>query len=128
MRIRADKPLVLATYAQDRTLGAFILIDRLTNETLALGVVDDVDPTDLRVSDGAETPTRPDLWRRLLAPSDGTAETLAEALSWRIVSALLVTALAGALTESAGFAFVAGAADFTLRLLFRAAHRTTFGA
>jgi bifunctional enzyme CysN/CysC len=126
MRIRADKPLVLATYARDRTLGAFILIDRLTNETLALGVIDDVDPTDLRVSDGAEAPARPDLWRRLLAPTDGSAETLAEALSWRIVSALLVAALAGALTENAAFAFLAGAADFTLRLLFRAAHRVTF--
>ncbi|WP_294645320.1 sulfate adenylyltransferase subunit CysN [uncultured Aureimonas sp.] len=34
-----DKPLVATTYAESRELGAFILIDQLTNETVALGIV-----------------------------------------------------------------------------------------
>ncbi|KQQ79722.1 sulfate adenylyltransferase subunit CysN [Aureimonas sp. Leaf324] len=34
-----DKPLVATTYGESRELGAFILIDQLTNETVALGIV-----------------------------------------------------------------------------------------
>ncbi|MDB5642810.1 MAG: hypothetical protein JWN07_2127 [Hyphomicrobiales bacterium] len=126
VRVRAEKPLVMATYAQDRVLGAFILIDRLTNETVALGVIDEVNPVDLLASGGAQSQARPDLWRRLLAPADDTPETLAEAVSWRIVSALVVCALAAVLTQSAVVALLAGVADFIVRLLLRAAHRDVF--
>ncbi len=38
--LTCDKSLVMADYRQDRDLGAFILIDRLTNQTAALGVVE----------------------------------------------------------------------------------------
>ncbi|MBB3999773.1 sulfate adenylyltransferase subunit CysN [Aureimonas pseudogalii] len=37
-----DRPPVSTTYAESRELGAFILIDQLTNETVALGVVTSV--------------------------------------------------------------------------------------
>ena len=126
VRIRSEKPLVLATYSQDRTLGAFILIDRLTNETVALGVIDEVNPADLPQGQAAVARKAPDLWRRLLAPADSSSETLAEALSWRIVSALIVTLLAAVVTETPWIALLAGAADFTLRLVLRAAHRDLF--
>jgi sulfate adenylyltransferase subunit 1 (EFTu-like GTPase family) len=126
VRIRAEKPLVLATYSQDRTLGAFILIDRLTNETLALGVIDAVNPVDLPQGDAFDTRKKPALWRRLLAPAANPSEMLAEALSWRIVSALIVTLLAALVTHTAWIALLAGAADFALRLVLRAAHRDVF--
>ena len=35
-----DKPLIAVDYATDRTLGALILVDRMTNQTVALGVVE----------------------------------------------------------------------------------------
>jgi len=35
-----DRPIVASEYAEDRELGGFILIDRWTNETMALGLVD----------------------------------------------------------------------------------------
>ncbi len=35
-----DKPLVATDYAANRELGAFVLIDRMTNQTVALGVVE----------------------------------------------------------------------------------------
>jgi sulfate adenylyltransferase large subunit len=126
VRIRSEKPLVLAAYAQDRTLGAFILIDRLTNETVALGVIDEVNPADLPKGETTFARKTPDLWRRLLAPADSSGETLAEAVSWRIVSALIVTLLAAVLTQTAWIAFLAGSADFALRLLLRAVHRDVF--
>lgn len=36
-----DRPAVFADYARNRDLGGFILIDRLTNETVAIGLVND---------------------------------------------------------------------------------------
>ena len=35
-----DKPLVATDYQASRELGSFILIDRMTNHTVALGVID----------------------------------------------------------------------------------------
>jgi bifunctional enzyme CysN/CysC len=35
-----DRPLVTADYASDRELGALVLVDRMTNQTVALGVVE----------------------------------------------------------------------------------------
>jgi bifunctional enzyme CysN/CysC len=34
-----DKPIAATVYGRDRTLGSFILIDRMTNQTVALGTV-----------------------------------------------------------------------------------------
>ncbi len=38
--LTTDKAVVVANYRDDRELGAFILIDRLTNQTAALGTID----------------------------------------------------------------------------------------
>ncbi len=35
-----DRPMVLADYRDNRDLGGFILIDRVTNETVAFGLID----------------------------------------------------------------------------------------
>lgn len=40
VRLAFDRPLVAADYATNRELGAFILIDRATNQTVALGVIE----------------------------------------------------------------------------------------
>ncbi|WP_317629336.1 sulfate adenylyltransferase subunit CysN [Sphingomonas nostoxanthinifaciens] len=37
--LSTDRPLVFAPYAEDRTLGGFILIDKLTNATVAAGML-----------------------------------------------------------------------------------------
>ncbi|PPQ39033.1 sulfate adenylyltransferase subunit CysN [Rhodopila globiformis] len=38
--LRFDKPLSATIYGRDRTLGSFILIERMTNQTVALGTVE----------------------------------------------------------------------------------------
>ncbi len=38
--LRLDKPVAATIYARDRDLGSFILIDRMTNQTVALGTVE----------------------------------------------------------------------------------------
>ncbi|WP_340587489.1 sulfate adenylyltransferase subunit CysN [Erythrobacter alti] len=37
--VYADKPLVFESYAQNRTLGGFILVDKITNATVAAGML-----------------------------------------------------------------------------------------
>ncbi|WP_228243129.1 adenylyl-sulfate kinase [Porphyrobacter sp. GA68] len=37
--VLTDRPIVFESYAQDRTLGGFILIDRLSNRTVAAGLI-----------------------------------------------------------------------------------------
>ena len=39
VELTTDKPLVFEPYAQSRTLGGFILIDKLTNATVAAGLI-----------------------------------------------------------------------------------------
>ncbi len=43
-RIDFDRPLVVADYARDRELGGFILIDRISDQTVAIGLVDTIAP------------------------------------------------------------------------------------
>uniref|UniRef100_UPI0035B2ABEB sulfate adenylyltransferase subunit 1 n=1 Tax=Rhodoblastus sp. TaxID=1962975 RepID=UPI0035B2ABEB len=38
--LRFDRPMILADYRDNRDLGGFILIDRITNETVAFGLID----------------------------------------------------------------------------------------
>ncbi len=124
VHVRADKPLALAPYAIDRDLGAFILIDRLTNETVALGVVDVVDPPAAVPAEGGSVRTglRPLAEGLLLGPPTGQAGALAEEASWRLVSAAAVGLFAGLLLASPGAGLVAAAADLLLRTPLRAAH------
>ncbi|MBS1847856.1 MAG: adenylyl-sulfate kinase [Actinobacteria bacterium] len=43
--VTLDAPIVIDRYARDRTLGGLILIDRLTNDTVAAGMIDDTSGT-----------------------------------------------------------------------------------
>ena len=40
VRLSFDRPMVATDYARDRELGGFILIDRMSNQTVAIGLVD----------------------------------------------------------------------------------------
>ena len=39
-RLRFDRPMIFGDYRDNRDLGGFILIDRITNETVAFGLID----------------------------------------------------------------------------------------
>ena len=43
--LRFDKAIAATTYLRDRDLGSFILIDRMTNQTVALGTIEPDKPT-----------------------------------------------------------------------------------
>jgi hypothetical protein len=80
--LACDKALVMADYRQDRDLGAFILIDRLTNQTAALGVIEPA------IAVAAETSiapaVAPSLWARIGAHLDAGDAVLSVVLAMGI--------------------------------------------
>ena len=94
--ITLDKPLVVTPYEENRTLGAFILIDRLTHETVAMGTVrqdgeDEVKPAARVVN----------LASRLLSRSgEEPRRSFLKAVTWRLAGSLVTFALAYVLTQS----------------------------
>ncbi len=78
--IRLDVPAVFDTYHDNRETGGFILIDRSTNLTVAMGMIDQAEIAERKVPGGvrgwlARAGERP--WRSLL-----------KAVSWRVTGSL----------------------------------------
>ena len=76
MTLTAERPVVALPYGENRDLGAFILIDPVSNETVALGVVRSVgDAESPRKAAPVETRTGlarlADLWLGEAARGDG---------------------------------------------------------
>lgn len=119
--LRLDRPLAVMDYADNATLGGFILIDRLTNETSAFGFV----MPDASIAAIENEPTGPlgRILLRLIGPEGSTEhrEGLTRA-SWRLASALAVGGIVGLASGQGGVAVLAGLADLVLRPLARAAH------
>jgi bifunctional enzyme CysN/CysC len=130
--ITLDKPLVAANYKECRELGAFILIDRLTNETVALGLVDDKAAQELarvKTSSAAHPShtirqTFANSLNSLLGNKDEPlARALAKALSWRLLCAVLLGLGIYLLTYNAAIAGLVASLDALLRPFLRHAHR-----
>ncbi len=77
--LACDKALVIADYRQDKDLGAFILIDRLTNQTAALGVIEPAAPAaaEFNIAPAVE----PSLFARVSARMNASDAALSVALS-----------------------------------------------
>ena len=110
--LRFDRPLIVGDYRDNRDLGGFILIDRITNETVAFGLIDQ-----------RQTPQKEEA-----APSEETAPPPDRALLRRRLPASLGPALfsgvcvgSGAILLGAGPAtgLLLGLADAVLRPLAR---------
>ncbi|WP_152047055.1 sulfate adenylyltransferase subunit CysN [Aureimonas psammosilenae] len=124
-----DRPTVCLPYAENRELGAFILIDQLSNETVALGLVREVG-ADVAPSETAET----EIEAPATAP-DNAAERIGHAwlgtdarrhpervggvVRFRLLGALLVGVLGFFFGLGFGGAFALGLADFALRPFLR---------
>ena len=108
--LACDKPMIVANYADSRDLGAFILIDRLTNQTAGLGTIDltaAATPEALAALPEA-APSRESLWTRVAgAPGSRARAAFRQRLTLEaataVTLAIVVWLLSGALV-------VAGAA------------------
>jgi bifunctional enzyme CysN/CysC len=66
--IRLDRPLIMTPYRENRSLGAFIIIDRLTNATVAAGIIEadaaDASLTPRHLADTLTTSSRAQRFRQ----------------------------------------------------------------
>ena len=130
-----DKPLVMTDYLDNRALGGFILIDKLTNMTAAIGLIDsqaqilfasqDQLSQDQSLQDQLtqEHASLPSFVTRLMgAAATPRREAFWLAFSWRCVSAIVIWALALAYLGRSDLALLLALADLILRPLVRALH------
>ena len=124
-RLRFETAIVTTTYADCPTLGALLLIDPQTNETVALGIIDDVGERPLDSAQPVETPLaslHKGLIRSGLIGGSADESAALRFVSWRIVSALVLVGAVLLASGSLGVAAVAGLTDLILRPLARIGH------
>jgi bifunctional enzyme CysN/CysC len=114
-----DRPAVFADYSQSRDLGGFILIDRLTNETVAIGLVNERALAQTQTAHARPSPLRRLIERRFGLPGTRARDAAVRRLAGEGAGALFVFALAGALSESVVVGLAASAADALLRPALR---------
>ncbi|PSC05139.1 sulfate adenylyltransferase subunit CysN [Alsobacter soli] len=127
--VALDRPVALTDYRGDRELGAFILVDRVTGDTVALGLVDAGAASLVRGADavarraggtGPAAAVRRHLAEGLVA---GWRAGLIEEASWRLLSGLGMAALTQAVLGDWRLTIAAGLLEALLRPALRFAHR-----
>jgi bifunctional enzyme CysN/CysC len=108
--LRFDKEIAATIYARDRDLGSFILIDRMTNQTVALGTIEP-DPV-LTANDNG----RGKVVLRLVGAS-GSAERSRfwTSIGRKTIEAVVLFLVVAALARSLWLALAITAADLALR-------------
>lgn len=123
--LRFDRPLVALPYDDSRELGGFILVDRISNETVAFGFV--------AAEEGSRRIAAPEVEGTLarlrqaqirLTGRRGTPERRLwwSAVSWRVLSTAGLFAAAFALTGRADLSGALALGDIALRPSLRALH------
>jgi bifunctional enzyme CysN/CysC len=122
--LRLDRPLVALPYARSRELGGFILIDKISNETVAFGFVEPAGRMGQGVSSEERMSARVGRAALRLVGQRGTPDRRRwlAAVSWRVLSALGLFAAAYALTGQTGISAVLALGDTGLRPALRALH------
>jgi sulfate adenylyltransferase large subunit len=122
--LRLDRPLVASPYDQSRELGGFILIDRISNETVAFGFVEPEPGAPQGVSAAESAKARIGRAALRIVGRRGTPDRQRwlAAVSWRILSTLGLFAAALALTGRPGVSAVLALGDIALRPALRALH------
>jgi sulfate adenylyltransferase large subunit len=113
-----DRPLVALDYAADRELGAFILIDKLSFETVALGLVQAA--TDELAEVGDKPTGRVKLW--LNGGGEQPKRSLVKAITWRITGTADTFVLSYLFTSSAKVAAAISLSEVATKLVLYYGH------
>jgi bifunctional enzyme CysN/CysC len=135
-----DRPVVFTNYVQNRTLGSFILIDRLTHATVALGLIDQGADTKALADPLAqreEQPAKPGrafqkLQQWMHIEGEKPSRSLAKAITWRVLGSLDTFLLSLLFTQSAKLAAAISATEIVTKIVLYYAHervwaRSRFG-
>ena len=122
--LRLDRPLVSLPYARSHELGGFILIDRISNETVAFGFVEPGEGDAQRAvgEGGALARAQRGVIRIVGRPGTPDRRAWLAGVSWRVLSTAGLFAAAFALTANAAASLVLAFGDILLRPGLRALH------
>ncbi len=127
--LAVDKPLVMADYAENRDLGGFILIDKFTNMTAGIGMIDSRADIFAAAPPVVNETLRQKLARLQIAlrhrigdPNSLRRRTFVKSVSWRALAAALIFVVGFTLTSQAGTAFALAVCDLVLRPVARTFH------
>lgn len=122
--LRLDRPLVSLPYARSHELGGFILIDRISNETVAFGFVEPGEEAVQRAvgEGGALARTKRGVIRIVGRPGTPDRRAWLAGVSWRVLSTAGLFAAAFALTANAAASLALALGDILLRPGLRALH------
>lgn len=122
------KPLAIADYARNKVFGSLLLIDRFSNETVAIGLIDQSAEIAEVSANQSERPAglahyraRLNLWldRRIGTAKSQQRTAYLQRACWWIVSPVLVAVIVGVVSGRLWLAIAAGFADLVLRPLVR---------
>jgi bifunctional enzyme CysN/CysC len=118
--IAFDRPLVTDQYTTDRVLGSLILVDRMTNQTVALGVIEDP-PTE--ASDGRTLlSVRPDRVHRFIGNAGSTKRAVfVQRTTGRTLRGLVLCAIVVAVSDNWVLGGIVALADVVLSPLLNRA-------
>jgi sulfate adenylyltransferase large subunit len=114
-----DQPIAFDPYLQSRRTGGFILIDRESFDTVAIGLVDGVGSR----QDAGSQPARNDgqvTWLKSIR--EQKRRSVLKAMSWRVIGSVATVAAAFVLTQDTGLAAAIGATEVVTKLVLYYGH------
>ena len=126
--LHLETPLHATTYTDCRVLGSLLLIDPVTNEAVALGVIEQTGSTETGLPAAATPRSQPvsrigeALVRLGILPQGTIRADFQRYASWRGASAGIIALLMLVSTGKASLALLAGLADLILRPALRVLH------
>lgn len=108
--LTVDKAIAATIYGRDRELGSFILIDPMTNQTVALGIIEPDAPKQ------ANDNVRGQTLRKLFGePGSAKRWTLLTTMGRKATEAVVLVLVVAILAQNAWLALAVSAADLLLR-------------
>jgi sulfate adenylyltransferase large subunit len=118
VQIIASTPLLVSNYANDHELGAFILIDRQTNETVAIGLVSG--PTQPQTAKPQSN--FKNLLKTLIGNSEAVDKIISYGLKWYPISGLLTFTIAALVTGNLVIAIIFAGLELLLKPIAQIGH------
>ncbi|MGE0063662.1 MAG: sulfate adenylyltransferase subunit CysN [Xanthobacteraceae bacterium] len=129
-----DAPLAIARYRDNRELGSFILIDRLTNETVALGLIEEPGDgaTQAMGSTAQASPLVSNVVSWLSQAREKPLRSVAKAITWRTTGSIDTFVLSFIFTGNAKISAAISGSEILTKLLLYYGHeriwaRSRFG-
>lgn len=130
--VALDRAVALTDYDDDRELGSFILVDRVSGDTVALGLVDAAAARLVSLAEGGSAASRPPAQRRGFAArvvrrlAPGGWPQIVEEASWRALASLAIAALVQITFADWRITAAAALAEALLRPILRLTHQAAW--